>query len=113
MGSLVMKCSELLPGWGRDSAAADDLPNRPGKIVVIGRNYSDRDDVAAPSAAPLAVFFKPPTTLIKPGEAVRLPSGIGAVRFEGDSRSSSDDAARTSRPPRTRTWCPATHVPTT
>jgi 2-keto-4-pentenoate hydratase/2-oxohepta-3-ene-1,7-dioic acid hydratase in catechol pathway len=52
--------------------------------VVIGRNYSDRDDGAVSGAAPLAVFFKPPTSLIKPGEAVRLPSGIGAVRFEGE-----------------------------
>jgi 2-keto-4-pentenoate hydratase/2-oxohepta-3-ene-1,7-dioic acid hydratase in catechol pathway len=84
MGSLVEKGWEPLPGWGRDGTAADALPARPGKIVVIGRNYSDRDDVAAPGTAPLAVFFKPPTTLIEPGGAVRLPPGIGAVRFEGE-----------------------------
>jgi 2-keto-4-pentenoate hydratase/2-oxohepta-3-ene-1,7-dioic acid hydratase in catechol pathway len=84
MVSLVTRGSRLLPGWGGAGAGSDDLPDRPGKIVVIGRNYSDRDDVAALGAAPLAVFFKPPTSLIAPGEAVRLPPGIGAVRFEGE-----------------------------
>ncbi|MEY9846233.1 fumarylacetoacetate hydrolase family protein [Streptacidiphilus sp. MAP5-3] len=62
----------------------ESLPGRPGKIVVIGRNYGDRDDVAAAGAAPLAVFFKPPTAVIGSGDAVRLPAATGEVRFEGE-----------------------------
>jgi 2-keto-4-pentenoate hydratase/2-oxohepta-3-ene-1,7-dioic acid hydratase in catechol pathway len=84
MGVFGEKCSRWLPGWGSGGASGQGLPERPGKIVVIGRNYSDREDAAATEMKPPAVFLKPSSSLIGSGGVVRLPSGIGAVRFEGE-----------------------------
>jgi len=60
-------------------------PLLPSKIVGIGKNYAEH--VAemggeAPSA-PL-IFLKPPTAVIGPNDAVRLPVDSGEVHFEGE-----------------------------
>ncbi|MFW0788068.1 fumarylacetoacetate hydrolase family protein [Gordonia sp. CPCC 205333] len=73
--------SAALLGW---DSPASVLPDRPGKIIVIGRNYSDRVDVDGAPPTPLAVFFKPSTSLVGTGQSVQLPPGIGDVRFEGE-----------------------------
>jgi len=58
---------------------------RPGKIIGIGRNY--RDHAAelghAVPARPL-LFLKPPTTVIKDGDAIVLPAESQQVDFEGE-----------------------------
>ena len=60
-------------------------PLLPSKIIGIGKNYAEH--VAemggeAPSA-PL-IFLKPPTAVIGPDDAIRLPVDSGEVHFEGE-----------------------------
>ena len=59
--------------------------NRPGKIVCVGRNYREHakelgNDVPA---EPL-IFLKPPSTVIREGQAIILPSLSRQVEFEGE-----------------------------
>lgn len=59
--------------------------NRPGKIVCVGRNYVDHakemgNDVPA---EPL-IFLKPPSSVIRDGESVVLPTQSRQVEFEGE-----------------------------
>jgi 2-keto-4-pentenoate hydratase/2-oxohepta-3-ene-1,7-dioic acid hydratase in catechol pathway len=60
-------------------------PVEPSKIVAIGLNYKDH---AAEQNKPLPsepmVFLKPSTAVIAPGDAIRLPSGIGRIDFESE-----------------------------
>jgi 2-keto-4-pentenoate hydratase/2-oxohepta-3-ene-1,7-dioic acid hydratase in catechol pathway len=60
-------------------------PVVPGKIVAIGLNYKDH---AAEQGKPLPVepmiFLKPSTAVIAPGEAIRLPRGVGRVDHESE-----------------------------
>ena len=60
-------------------------PNRPGKIVCVGRNYVDHakelgNDVPK---QPL-LFLKPPSTLLAPGEAIVMPLASNQVEYEGE-----------------------------
>jgi 2-keto-4-pentenoate hydratase/2-oxohepta-3-ene-1,7-dioic acid hydratase in catechol pathway len=60
-------------------------PVRPGKIVAVGRNFADhaaelgldRPDVPR-------LFFKPPSAVIGPGEAIRYPSQSREVHYEAE-----------------------------
>ena len=59
--------------------------NRPGKIVCVGRNYREHakelgNDVPA---EPL-IFLKPPSTVIREGQPIVLPSISDQVEFEGE-----------------------------
>ena len=60
-------------------------PVQPSKIVAIGLNYRDH---AAEQGKPLPpepmVFLKPASALIAPGEAIRLPPGVGRVDYESE-----------------------------
>ena len=60
-------------------------PVVPGKIVAIGLNYKDH---AAEQGKPLPVepmiFLKPSTAVIAPGEAIRLPAGLGRMDHEAE-----------------------------
>jgi 2-keto-4-pentenoate hydratase/2-oxohepta-3-ene-1,7-dioic acid hydratase in catechol pathway len=60
-------------------------PVAPSKIVAIGLNYKDH---AAERGKPLPkeplIFLKPPSAVIGPGEAIRLPSGAGRVDHEAE-----------------------------
>jgi len=58
---------------------------RPGKIVCIGRNYREHakelgNDVPA---EPL-FFLKPPSSIIREGDAIVLPEQSDKVEFEGE-----------------------------
>lgn len=60
-------------------------PNRPGKIVCVGRNYVDHakelgNDVPM---QPL-LFLKPPSTLLAPGAAIVMPLASKQVEYEGE-----------------------------
>jgi 2-keto-4-pentenoate hydratase/2-oxohepta-3-ene-1,7-dioic acid hydratase in catechol pathway len=60
-------------------------PLRPGKIICVGRNYplhAAEHDAEVPTW-PL-LFFKPPTAVIGPGEAIRLPPQSRQVEHEGE-----------------------------
>jgi 2-keto-4-pentenoate hydratase/2-oxohepta-3-ene-1,7-dioic acid hydratase in catechol pathway len=76
--------------WGRGIPVRDltyaPLYRRPRKIWGIGLNYvehaGDLDEVA-PSEEP-ASFMRPDTTIIGPGDRVRLPGGIGRITAEAE-----------------------------
>ncbi|MCG6956502.1 MAG: fumarylacetoacetate hydrolase family protein [Gemmatimonadetes bacterium] len=57
----------------------------PSKIVCVGRNYVKHAAELgnAVPAEPL-IFLKPPSALIRPGDAILLPPGVGRVDFEGE-----------------------------
>jgi len=60
-------------------------PVTPSKIICVGRNYREhvRELGNEMPAEPL-LFFKPPSSLLAPGGAVRLPTVSERVDFEGE-----------------------------
>ncbi len=67
-------------------AAARLLPPvEPSKIVCVGRNYREHAAELGNEvpAAPL-LFFKPPSSLLAPGTAIRLPAASSNVHYEGE-----------------------------
>jgi 2-keto-4-pentenoate hydratase/2-oxohepta-3-ene-1,7-dioic acid hydratase in catechol pathway len=77
--------------WGFDFepmplSAADLLPPvTPSKIICVGRNYRDHaKELGNEIPAEPLLFFKPPSSLLKPGGIVRLPAASARVDFEGE-----------------------------
>jgi 2-keto-4-pentenoate hydratase/2-oxohepta-3-ene-1,7-dioic acid hydratase in catechol pathway len=67
-------------------SAANLLPPvTPSKIICVGRNYQDhvRELGNEIPVEPL-IFFKPLSSLLKPGGTVRLPGASSRVDFEGE-----------------------------
>ncbi len=60
-------------------------PVMPSKIVCVGLNYKDHaaETGKALPAEPL-IFIKPRTAVIGPGEAIRIPPGVGRVDHEAE-----------------------------
>jgi 2-keto-4-pentenoate hydratase/2-oxohepta-3-ene-1,7-dioic acid hydratase in catechol pathway len=77
--------------WGLEfeptplSAAELLPPVTPSKIICVGRNYREhvREMGSDVPTEPL-IFFKPPSSLLRPGGAVRLPAASERVDFEGE-----------------------------
>lgn len=69
----------------RLSAAELLPPVAPQKIICVGRNYQDhaRELGNEVPAEPL-IFFKPPSSLLKPGGTVLLPKVSSRVDYEGE-----------------------------
>jgi 2-keto-4-pentenoate hydratase/2-oxohepta-3-ene-1,7-dioic acid hydratase in catechol pathway len=65
-------------------------PTQPINVVCIGKNYADHVaemlDVSGPAAddGVPTVFLKPATSVIGPGDTIRLPAGAGRVEHEGE-----------------------------
>src|ERR1700689_5100258 len=60
-------------------------PVTPSKIVCVGRNYRDHaKELGNEVPAEPLLFFKPPSSLLKPGGVVRLPAVSTRVDFEGE-----------------------------
>ncbi len=62
------------------------LYRRPRKIWGIGLNYAEHAgdlDETAPAEEP-ASFMRPDTTIIGPGDEIRLPEGVGRVTAEAE-----------------------------
>ena len=58
---------------------------RPSKIVCVGRNYvAHARELGNEVPSEPLIFLKPPSSLVGPGEPVRLPPGVGRVDFEGE-----------------------------
>jgi 2-keto-4-pentenoate hydratase/2-oxohepta-3-ene-1,7-dioic acid hydratase in catechol pathway len=67
------------------SAAELLAPVTPSKIVCVGRNYRDHaKELGNDIPTEPLLFFKPPSSLLKPGGVVRLPSASSRVDFEGE-----------------------------
>jgi 2-keto-4-pentenoate hydratase/2-oxohepta-3-ene-1,7-dioic acid hydratase in catechol pathway len=61
------------------------MPLRPSKIIGIGRNYVAHAKELGNEVPPVPIlFFKPPTSLIGPGETILLPSVSERVEFEAE-----------------------------
>jgi 2-keto-4-pentenoate hydratase/2-oxohepta-3-ene-1,7-dioic acid hydratase in catechol pathway len=60
-------------------------PVAPSKVVAIGLNYKDH---AAERNKPLPpeplMFMKPSTTVVGPGDEIRLPRGAGRIDYESE-----------------------------
>ncbi len=75
---------------GREWKLADVrllAPMLPSKIVAIGRNYADHvKEVFQKSAEhlPPTLFLKPPTAVVGPGAAIKIPEFATKVEFEGE-----------------------------
>jgi len=67
-------------------AAADLLaPVTPSKIICVGRNYREHvKELGNEMPAEPLLFFKPPSSLQRPGGAVALPAVSERVDFEGE-----------------------------
>ena len=67
-------------------AAADLLaPVTPSKIICVGRNYREHvKELGNEMPAEPLLFFKPPSSLQRPGGAVVLPALSERVDFEGE-----------------------------
>jgi 2-keto-4-pentenoate hydratase/2-oxohepta-3-ene-1,7-dioic acid hydratase in catechol pathway len=65
---------------------ADLLPPvTPSKIICVGRNYRDHARELGNEAPDEPIlFFKPPSSLLKPGGRILLPSASSRVDFEGE-----------------------------
>lgn len=62
-------------------------PSLPSKVVAIGRNYADHvAEVFKESAdnLPPTLFLKPPTAVVGPGAAIKIPDFATNVEFEGE-----------------------------
>ena len=63
-------------------------PVQPINVVCIGKNYADhvaemKDLTGGPTDVP-TVFLKPATSVVGPGDPVRLPAGVGRVDHEAE-----------------------------
>jgi 2-keto-4-pentenoate hydratase/2-oxohepta-3-ene-1,7-dioic acid hydratase in catechol pathway len=67
-------------------SAADLLaPVTPSKIICVGRNYREHvQELGNEIPAEPLLFFKPPSSLQRPGGAVVLPAASERVDFEGE-----------------------------
>src|SRR6202167_4033559 len=67
------------------SAAQLLAPVTPSKIICVGRNYRDHaKELGNEIPTEPLLFFKPPSSLLKPGGVVRLPAASARVDFEGE-----------------------------
>jgi 2-keto-4-pentenoate hydratase/2-oxohepta-3-ene-1,7-dioic acid hydratase in catechol pathway len=61
-------------------------PVVPSKIVAVGLNYRDHAaEQGKPLPAEPLIFLKPSTTVIGPGDPIRLPPGAGRVDHEAEA----------------------------
>lgn len=60
-------------------------PCRPSKVVVVGLMYQEHiEELGWEAPEEPLISMKPPTAVIDPGEAIRLPQGVGRVDYEGE-----------------------------
>jgi 2-keto-4-pentenoate hydratase/2-oxohepta-3-ene-1,7-dioic acid hydratase in catechol pathway len=60
-------------------------PVSPSKIVCVGLNYKDHAaETGKPLPAEPLLFIKPSTAVIGPGQAIRIPPGVGRVDYEAE-----------------------------
>jgi 2-keto-4-pentenoate hydratase/2-oxohepta-3-ene-1,7-dioic acid hydratase in catechol pathway len=80
---------EDLPSKRTDQLALAEAkllaPVRPSKIVCVGRNYREHAaELGNEVPAEPLLFFKPPSSLLAPGDTIRRPKLSQRVDFEGE-----------------------------
>src|SRR3954467_12761293 len=80
---------EALPSKRTDPLPLNDAallaPVNPLKIVCVGRNYRDHAaELGNQVPTEPLLFLKPPSSLLAPGAAIRLPAQSSRVDFEGE-----------------------------
>jgi len=80
---------EGLPSRRMDHIALGDAsllpPVEPSKIVCVGRNYRDHAaELNHPVPTEPLLFFKPPSALLPPGEAILRPKISARTDYEGE-----------------------------
>lgn len=67
-------------------SAADLLPPAtPSKIICVGRNYRDHaKEMGSHVPTEPLIFFKPPSSLLRPGGTVQMPAASARVDYEGE-----------------------------
>jgi 2-keto-4-pentenoate hydratase/2-oxohepta-3-ene-1,7-dioic acid hydratase in catechol pathway len=78
-------------------------PVAPSKILCVGLNYKDHA-AEVKKALPVdpLLFIKPPTSVLNPGDAIKLPPGVGRVDYEGEF--AVVISRRAHRVPRAKAW---------
>jgi 2-keto-4-pentenoate hydratase/2-oxohepta-3-ene-1,7-dioic acid hydratase in catechol pathway len=60
-------------------------PVTPSKIVCVGRNYREHaSELGNEVPAEPLIFFKPPSSILRPGGAIQLPAIAERVDYEGE-----------------------------
>lgn len=61
------------------------MTDRPGKIVCVGRNYSEHaKELGNEVPKEPLLFLKPPSSIVRDGEFIILPPQSAQVEFEGE-----------------------------
>lgn len=101
---------DIFDGYTAGAAIAGGLdsvavltPTCPSTIVCVGLNYRDHaaEMKKALPAEPM-LFLKPASSLLNPGEAIRLPPGVGRVEHEAEL--AVVIGRRAHRVPRAKAW---------
>lgn len=82
-GSVLLERAPAIP---REQAVYGPLYRRPRKIWGVGANYREKAEdmaVTPPDGEPIC-FMKPDTSLIGPGDVIRLPAGAGRITAEAE-----------------------------
>ena len=80
-----LRFDDPLTGGVTLPVAGRGKPDRPGKIVCIGRNYLEHaKELGNEVPAEPLFFLKPSTSVISEGEAIVLPPQSERVEFEGE-----------------------------
>jgi len=80
-----LKFDDPLTGSGGLPADSQSPLGKPGKIVCIGRNYSEHAKEMGNEVPTEPLFFlKPSTSIIRDGDAIVLPVQSERVEFEGE-----------------------------
>jgi 2-keto-4-pentenoate hydratase/2-oxohepta-3-ene-1,7-dioic acid hydratase in catechol pathway len=83
---------EIFGPWREGAPIAGGLtglrllaPVMPSKIVCVGLNYKDHAaEQGKPLPAEPLIFIKPRTAVVNPGDAIRIPPGVGRVDHEAE-----------------------------
>ncbi len=78
-------------------------PACPSKVVCVGLNYRDHaGEMGKALPTEPMIFLKPPSSVLSPGDAIRLPPGVGRVDHEAEI--AVVIGRRAHRVPRARAW---------
>lgn len=88
----VLAGDDLFGGYTLGEPIAEGLsglrllsPVRPSKLVCVGLNYRDHAaEMKKTLPGEPLLFLKPSSTVLDPGQTIRLPPGVGRVDYEAE-----------------------------